>query len=222
MENGRFRAPPSETMARARLGGVLAILAATASGCFSVNAYQSARAVDRGEVSLAAGVSVFAGSEDPDALPVPIPSLAARWGASRDVDVGAMVSAIGHFRGDVKYNPLSTRYLDLAVSTAGFLQLFSAGNDLEESSLILGAEVLLLADLKATRSISIVGWGGPGYLKATSGVGTWYPRIGGGVKIWGDGFWVHPEVSTMIDRFTGSPADVAIGLAFGLEDRGDE
>ena len=202
---------------RSRVVGILWVWGFAASGCFSVNAYQSARAVDPGELSLAGGLSIYAASDDEDAAPVPIPTVAARYGAGAGVDLGATVTALGHLRGDIKFNPLRSEYFDVAIGAAGFAHLFPEGGD-SDASLIVGGEGLALVDFKASSSVSIGIWGGPGYLRSGD-VGIWYPRLGGGVRIWGDGFWVHPEISTVIDRFTGSPADIAIGIGVGLETR---
>lgn len=190
------------------------------AGCLSSTSFGTARTVAPGEIAHQVGITAFVRPDDGgDATlyPFPIPSYGLRAGITEDVDVGARASLVGQLSMDAKWTALETSLVELAIGGAVWAAIYPTRSDGEESALMTGVELPLIAGLNVTRFLSLVAHGGPGYaLVPASGVGGVVLRAGGGVAFRGDGFVIQPEVSTLIDTARGETIDVAAGVGLML------
>lgn len=208
----------------ARQLALAAALATGAAGCFSNPNFGAARTIPAGTAQHVVGLESWVytrnsrGYED-----VPTPPLVSyqlRYGLLDSLEIGARAT-VAKAGVDLKYNPLRTRYLDLAVDF-GVWGVVNVTRDSDAEPLfIMGFDLPLMADLILSDRVAIVPWGGPTYLFVPeSGDGAWGLRTGLGVRI-GIADWValQPDVNMLIDPQRGSPTEwsFGVGASFGAQ-----
>jgi hypothetical protein len=194
--------------------------AVSSQGCIAASTYTTARTVDEGESQHTVGLSMFAMRRDEETrlMPVPMPSYAFTYGFRNDFDGSVQVSLPGRLRLEAKYNPIRSEYFDVAIAPATYVQLFPGRNGGgDDSSILLGMELPVIANFNFMSSVSLVGYFGPAYAAAPQlGAGAPYFRTGGGLNMRGDGYAIQPEVSIAYDPTLGTARDVAFGVGLSL------
>jgi hypothetical protein len=144
----------------------LALLLAC-SACANPNLYAVPRTVEKNriEIVVAPEVTGFGGSQpgasDFDRLVPALPTVGVRYGLSDHVDLGGRLSNLLTTSGDIKWNPIRSSVLDLAIAPGiQFYQVFGVGNsdvdDPTDSRSVFIAHLPLLAGINLSRSVIVV------------------------------------------------------------------
>jgi hypothetical protein len=187
------------------------VLLFAASGCISMNTFETPRTLDAGELSHSISLTSYV---DPDRVrPVPMPAYSLQIGVADRFDIGIQAATPGRLRVGAKYNPVRTEWFDAAIALGGWIGFVphEVGND--DHNLMLGADLPILLGINLGPA-SIIPFAGPGVVYSPNGqIAGWTVRTGLGVGIEvASGVRLHPEVSTTIDPVRGEPIDYAFGM----------
>jgi hypothetical protein len=140
----------------------------TSVACANPNLYAVPRTVEKNrlEFVVAPEVTGFGGSlpgaSGFDRLVPALPTVGVRYGLSEHVDIGGRLSNLLTTSGDIKWNPIRSSALDLAIAPGiQFYQVFGVGDsDVEdptdESLPVVIAHLPLLAGINLSRSVIVV------------------------------------------------------------------
>src|SRR5262245_54536789 len=191
------------------------------AACVSTSSFNSARTLEPGDVRHTLGISMYAIQErrKPEIVPLPMPLYALTYGVTEDVDMTGLIAVPGRLRFETKYNPLRSDLFDLAIAPALYAALYpSTKGSGDDSLLLFGGELPLIADLNMSQTASLVVWAGPAYGWAPGIGGASYIRTGLGFNFRGDGFSVQPELNFAYDPVRATPIDFSFGFGFTLGD----
>jgi hypothetical protein len=195
----------------------IVVITMFASGCLSMNTFETARTVPTGGFSHSISLTSYVNPQSEDNMPVPMPSYSFQAGVAQDFEMGVLVGMPGHLRVNAKYNPLHTEWIDAAISPGVWMGYRPHEVNGDEHALTLGGDLPLIVDLNLG-PVTVVPFAGPGFVYSPLGESAgMIVRTGLGVRFpLGPHVRLHPEFSTIIDPVRGEPVDYAFGIAVGL------